>query len=256
MRRIIALSVALLVIPTLFCQVAQAGGPEPITLAVSEVSPLLKERNQERDFLDDLMKEVSRRIGRPILLREYPWGRCLAQARTGATDGVLGAFKTPEREAFLNFSDESALHEVFALFTRKSSGIAFDGDPARLAHERVGVVRLVSYDDSFEKLVGGGAFSRLERVADAESLIKMLDGNRIDVAVASPQEFWPLARSLGMAEQFEQLSPPMFLQPSYIGYTKSRDMSRTKAAIDDALRALKQEGVFARLQERHRMTEN
>ena len=78
--------------------------------------------------------------GLEVSVTYVPWARALKQAVSGAADGLMGAWRTPDREALFHFTDPMPQNEI-VLFKRRGDGPDAFTDFAALKGYRLGVVR-------------------------------------------------------------------------------------------------------------------
>lgn len=224
-----------------------AGGAEPpVVLATAERVPLAYVENGKLSgLLVDLSEEAFRRMGRPYEFRLLPWPRCVAEVRSGEIDGVMTMFRTPDREAHLNFNQEAVLLQTESIFVKKDELKSFDGDLAALAGKQIGVVYQTSYGPRLDHALAAGLFGPINTQRNMADLVKMLAHGRIDLLPGDRRRILGAAASSGLQDEIRELQPPIEIIPSYIAFTKMRDMTPVAQAFDQALRAMKADGTYA-----------
>lgn len=234
------------------CRPVAAGESDPVIFATPEEVPTAY-RDEEglTGFLVDLAREALRRSGRSVKIVTVPWARALASARSGEVDGIMTLYKTPDRESYLDFSDESVLMQDQAFYVLAGTATSFGPDIAALADKRIGVMTRISYGAQFDSLIHQGFFSRLDPQSKIETLVKMLAAGRIDVVPAFRGTMRRTAGSLGLTARIEELPLPMEALPSYVGFTRARDLSDVKRGFDIGLRSMKADGSYDRLLKRY-----
>ena len=127
----------------------------------------------------DVVSAVLAQMGHTMQLDLYPWARSLALAYQGQVDCIFTLYRSPERERYLDYSQEPVATQVIYLYARKDLTVGFDGNLASLANLRVGTAHKVNYGPKFEEVR-----SRLT-IDDAptieQNFLKLALG-RIDVA--------------------------------------------------------------------------
>ena len=86
-----------------------------------------------RGVAADIVREAFRRMGRPVRIGIYPWGRSLSMAESGQADAIFTIDKTSEREARLDHSRQVLMPQEVSLFVWQDSPIRFDGWPATVS---------------------------------------------------------------------------------------------------------------------------
>jgi polar amino acid transport system substrate-binding protein len=198
-------------------------------------------------MLVDLVTEAYRRAGRTVEIKLMPWARCLGEAKTGEVDGVFSSFKLPEREAFLSFSKEPLTTQVIALFARRDSAQSFDGDLDKLREVKIGIIQGTSYGQKFDAAVERGTLQKVERANSVESNLKKLAFGRVDLIPSYRNVILDAAKQLDLQAQIKELSPPLDQVPTYLAFTKVRDLSEPSDGFDAALASMKQDGTYDRI---------
>jgi len=226
---------------------ARAGAAEGIVvIATPDRMPMAYVENGKiTGLLVDLTREAFRRVGKTVEVRLLPWPRCLADTRDGKADAVVTIFKTPEREAQFDFTQEELLHQTESLFVRKGTAISYDGDLGALAGKRIGIVYQTSYGPRLDKALGQSLFGAIETQRNMADLVKMLAYGRIDVLPGDRGRILGAADTIGMPDQISELLPPVENVSGYLAFTRFRDMSGLGNAFDVALRAMKKDGTYA-----------
>jgi len=241
-----------LMVASSVCRPVAAGEPATIVLATTEEIPTAYfDEEGQTGFLVDLAREAFRRSERSVKIITVPWARGIAFARSGEVDGIITLYKTSEREAYLDFSDESVLVQDQAFYIRAGTAASFGPNLADLADKRIGIMTKISYGEHFDGLIRQGSFSHLDPQTNIETLVKMLVAGRIDVVPAFRGTMRRTVRSLGVTVRIEELPLPMEALPSYVGFTRARDLSAAKHEFDAGLRSMKLDGSYDRLVKRY-----
>lgn len=198
-------------------------------------------------MLVDLVTEAFRRTGHTVEIRLMPWARCLAEAKTGAVDGVFSSFKLPEREQFLLFSNEVLTTQVIAFFAMKNSITGFDGDLASLRDAKIGIINGTSYGKRFDDAVKDGVLSHVDRTNSVDSNLGKLALGRVNLIPSYREVLIDAAKHLDLLQHIVEIAPPLESVPSYLAFTKVRDMRQPSYAFDAALMRMKQDGTYGRI---------
>lgn len=230
----------------------QIAAAQPIVLSTSNVVPTAYLVDGTlTGSLVDIVVEAFRRAGYPVEIRLLPLARSQAQVRTGEIDGMFALFKTPEREAFFDYSSEAMMFETQSFFVRTGSPILFDGDLTKIAKNKVGINNGSSHGVVLNQALEDGSFPDVERVSGLDSLLKMLTAGRLDVITSSREAIWAAAAHLRLQNDIRELSPPTSVEPSYLVFTRARDMSEVKRDFTLALKSMKEDGSYDKIVARY-----
>jgi polar amino acid transport system substrate-binding protein len=173
--------------------------------------------------------------------------RFLVAPKTGEVDGVFSSFKLPEREQFLAFSKEPLTTQVIAFFARRDSTQSFDGDLGKLREVKIGIIQGTSYGQRFDAAVTDGALPNVEQANSAESNLKKLAFGRVDLIPSYRYVVLDTAKQLDLLSQIKEVSPQLEAVPTYLAFTKVRDLSKPSEGFDAALASMKQDGTYDRI---------
>jgi polar amino acid transport system substrate-binding protein len=251
-RQTNAALVFLLMMPALLAIMAGEACAETLVLAAADSRPTaFMIDGKPTGMLVDLVTEAYRRAGQPVEIRLMPWVRCLGEARSGNIDGVFSSFKLPEREEFLAFSKEPLTTQVIAFFARLDSPLSFDGDLGKLREVKIGVIKGTSYGRKFDVAVADGTLRNVEESNSVDSNLKKLAFGRVDLIPSYRFVVLDTARQLDLLSRIKEVSPPVDEVPTYLAFTKVRDLRKQSEGFDAALASMKQDGTYDRIIERY-----
>lgn len=199
----------------------------------------------------EILSEAFRRAGYGVKILNMPWARCLTEARNGGIDGIYGATPTPERESELLFTDEALWAEIQSAFARADDPTDYQPNPAGLADVRVGLMNASATGSEFDKAVAEKRLRHVDYAINFDSLLLMLTGQRVEVAIADRRSVIGVAKQHGMLDKIRELQPPVLEDPVYIAFTRTRDLSAVSREVGAALREMKQDGSYAELFAQH-----
>lgn len=195
----------------------------------------------------EVLKEALRRLQQPIQISVYPWARSLKMVEEGSADAIFTAYKTTEREAFADFSNEVLMPQVIALFVLKNSGIQFDGDLSKLANYRFGLVRKISYGNLIDNAVSQGILTQIDYANSGEHNLTKLLGQRFDILVSNKYGALDILQQKGWQDKVRELQPAVENVPSYIAFSKKRNLSSLRDRLDKVLLQMKKDGSYERI---------
>ncbi|AZZ92887.1 transporter substrate-binding domain-containing protein [Hahella sp. KA22] len=189
----------------------------------------------------EVVHRVMAALGLQVSIDVHPWSRSLDRVRKGDADAIFTAYKTPEREQFLDYSNVVLIPQVIALYARKDSPINFNGDLLALQDKQFGVVSTISYGAVFDQMRNQ---LRVQRVEDIEQNFKKLMLGRIDILISNIYVAdWELKKT-GFTKHISRLPLEVERLPSFIAFSKARDLTALRDRFDKELLRLKESGEF------------
>ncbi len=110
------------------------------------------EDGQPTGIAVDIVRKVMTSLGHEVVIDIHPWSRSLDLVRKGNADAIFTAYRTPEREKFLDYTNEVLIHQTVSLYARKDSPIIFNGDLTTLKNRQIGVISTISYGPQFDRV--------------------------------------------------------------------------------------------------------
>ncbi len=244
MLSIILLSIILLQFP----QIARA---EKITLASLDYVPFSSPDLPENGFLAVIATEAFKRAGYDLEIVYVPWKRALTGSKAGNYDGILGAFRTPEREQYFYYS--KAVSKLDNVFVYLGDGMT---TTAVIKAAIVGVIRGSSlYGDLKEN-----DFFSVTEVDSYEQGLKMVVGGRMKAMLIDRILFSYQMNNDDVlkkhAAQFAAISPPFSSNPLYILVSRKHpDGAKIVAAFNAAYVEMSEDGSIGLIMSRFGLRE-
>lgn len=193
-----------------------------------------------------LLEEAFHRMGHELETVNVPWARIMHMMKSGETD-IVPAFKTVEREKFMDFSNENFLAQPVTIITRKDSDITYNGDLAELAKYRVGIVLKISYGKVADEAIANGVLPKLEYAADGKQSILQLIRDRVDLIILNTLGAHHILQELGAVDRVKILYPAVQTTPTNLGFSKKRNLLMLRDSFDKALIEMKKDGTYNRI---------
>ena len=229
-----------------------AAGAAPLTLYTINYPPFqYQEGSEVKGMMPELVQEAFRRRGQDVTIAVIPWPRVLRAAQDGEMDGLFTVFRTPEREQYLDYCHESLIDQRIVLFVKKDSRSAITENPATLPKLRLGLVNQISYGPVFDQQIKAGRYPKIEMSNNFEEAVKKFGAARFDVLVASEYVGRFYLKRQGLLSQVRQLPQIIETVPSYLAFSKVRKQKSECNRFDKALRAMKQDGSYQAILDRH-----
>lgn len=227
---------------------AVQGFSEPLQLVTLQYPPYQYEENGElKGFTAAIIQEAFKRMDQPIAIKVYPFARAIQMIQDGDADAIFTAAKNPEREAFADFCSEVLVDQKMSLFVPANSALTFDGDLSKLRQYRIGVILGYRYGAVFDSAVDNEVLTKLDAVNSAESNAKKLVAGRIDLWMSNREQALFTIKTQGLSEAITALEPAVQVIPSYLAFSKKRNLETVRKAFDRTLRQMKDDGTYERL---------
>ncbi len=157
---------------------------------------------------------------------------------------MVGVFKSPEREAFLAFSEPIVADRV-TLVTRASDRLAYSG-PADLSGKTLSYLSGAYFGIDLQLF----ASAHLDQQASFEIMLKKLVARRTDAAVISPRQGVAIAaaRAGVPMSALHVVDQPLAVVPNFIVACKSDpELAELVRTIDKSIVKLRNNGTFERI---------
>jgi len=195
----------------------------------------------------DLVKEVFQRMNQPVDIELLLWDEALEKIKKGTADGIFTIYKTPDREEYTNFSAEILIPQIVSLFVLQDSNINFNGDLSELGDHRFGIVNEVSYGSMMDQAIDEGIINNLERFDTGEENMEALLNGDIEILVSNKYGAHFIIQNLGKKDLVKELEPQLQNVPSYVGFSKNKDLEKIRSRFDENIKKIKEDGTYKKI---------
>lgn len=212
-----------------------------LVLAATEYPPYYGESLDRGGPVAELTVAALREAGFEVELRFMPWARALKLGEQGRVDGLVGVWRSPEREASFFYSEPVISNRIVLCRLAGGTPARFTGFDV-LRPYTVGVVR--GYADP-PGLVAAGV--KTEPVThDLQNLRKLLAGHLDLVLIDSRVAHYLIQRNLGAeGRRIQCIAPPVQEHPQYLAISRSTPGGEAiAAAFNERLQRLRKTGAF------------
>ena len=224
--------------------------PPALRLAFSELEPWkTKQGGQHAGAYTEIVRELARRLGRPLAIVDCPLKRCLKMLEGGEADLVIGVQQSPERLRYLQY--------LATPYRRNTSDRVFltrAGEARRITRYddllglRIGIKQGSEYFDRFDE------DSRLAKdpAPNNEASLRKLMLGRVDVVLLPEDQALVLIEQLGLrgAIEFASLRVPD-PTPRSIAVAKASPLLAQLPRLEQAMREMREDGTLAALYNQH-----
>ena len=235
------------------CTLVLAGGrglAADFRFVTLEFPPLEYEndRQEAEGGVVEIVRTVMAQLGHDVDIRVLPWTRAMQMVAGGKADAIFTAYRNSEREKFLEYSEEVLFDQEIYFYKKKGSPVDFDGYIASIRDARIGIVSTISYGQEFDRY---RQFIRLDKANQlAHNFGKLVKG-RIDLLPSSYYVAESTIQQMGVAAQVERLPQMIESLPSFIAFSRKRDLHGVRLAFDDQLKTLKSTGEYEQILRKH-----
>ena len=216
---------------------------ETVTLASTEYPPYYGSTLPQGGVIADIARQALKRAGYELRIEWYPWARALKTAQEGSVDGLLGVWRSAERERWLAYSQPLPANQV-GFFKRADSVIGFKA-MADLQGRRIGIVRGYVNPKAFDD-----AHLPTDEASDDTANLRKLGAERVDLILIDKGVAEYLLRT-AMPElqgRLQWVEPPIETFPLYVGFVKASPRhERLLQAFNRGLKELERDGTLQRL---------
>jgi polar amino acid transport system substrate-binding protein len=128
--------------------------------------------------------------------------------------------------------------------------MTFDGNLDTLNSKKIGVVSTISYGEIFETKK---PHLQLDRANNLEQSFNKLLKKRIDLVISDINVAEYTLKQLGLSDKVVRLQIRVESVPSYIAFSKKRDLTSLRDKFDLELRNMKQSGEYYKLLKQYKI---
>jgi len=199
-----------------------------------------------------LIREVFRRIdGVEVRFPLQPWKRALRDVETGERDGIALLLKTPEREAYMAFSEPLVSSRSLVWYREDRFPDGYEWRSYEdLLQRHIGLIRGYSYGTRMDRAIADGSV-KVTKVASIRQLFLMLARDRVELALANDWVGFTIAESLTEQARIVAAETPTGEDVYHIGFSRRSGASRWLSRVDEVIREMRAEGVIERMVNEH-----
>jgi polar amino acid transport system substrate-binding protein len=220
-----------------------AHATETVTLASTEYPPYYGSTLPQGGVIAEIARQALQRTGYELHIEWYPWARALKTAQAGRVDGLLGVWRSAERERWLAYSQPLPANQV-GFYKRVDSTITFE-TMSDLKDRRVGVVRGYVNPKAFDD-----ARLTTDDATDDTMNLRKLGGRRVDLILIDKGVANYLLQTVvpDLQGQLMWVEPAIEVFPLYVGFVRSSERhERLLRAFNRGLKEMERDGTLQRL---------
>jgi len=226
-----------------------AQATEKLTCATNEFAPFGFTENDTLTGIEvDLVQEIAHRLKFDISLTMMPWKRMLQFMEDGTIDCMFAAFKTPEREVYMDYTSVPIHISSLVFFEKDGSHIKFE-TLEDLKGLTVGLVRGFKTNEAFDAAVSKGVF-RVDEVNNFDQNFKKLSAGRVDLVLVNRHVGGRILKKLGITN-VHPLPVPLSATPAYLTFSKKRQHADLVSLFDIELKKASSDGTYRKIFEKY-----
>lgn len=219
----------------------------PLDILTLEFPPYAYTENDEiKGFAVELVREAFDRMDVAMEIRILPWARSIRYLQDGDADGLFAMIKTDERETFADYPENPLVYENRSFFAHTDSDITFDGNLQGFKDYRIGDVHGFSHGEKYDNAVKEGILSNIDYTNSNEQNVKKLVNKRLDLIISDKYIVWDLLKQMDAQDTLQHVYDLEQI-PSYLAFSKKRNLSGIIVQFDQALAEMKTDGTYDRI---------
>jgi polar amino acid transport system substrate-binding protein len=237
-----------LIAALLFACLSLAALSQPLRIVSEAWPPYIHDDNGILRGLDyETAQIVLQRLGVEVEWQLLPWRRCLMAMEQGQADGILGIFRTPEREATILFPHEPLSQVELVLFYAKANPHPFRS-LADLRGLKIGIS--AGYWYSNRAFRESTLFTR-EAAPSHEANFGKLVRKRVDLVINDRRGGHFVLAQTGLDKHINQHPRVISRDQMYLGLRRDAGLEELARRFANELRRFKREPAYAALQARY-----
>jgi len=192
----------------------------------------------------DQVKLAARRLNINMDIVAMPFSRMLVQMKEGELDCMFAAYKTPEREIYMDFTSVPNHVSSLMFFQRRDSNTKYNSIDD-LKGLTIGLVRGHKVSEDFDAALDNGWFT-VEKVNEHEQNFRKLSFGRLDLVLVNRHVGGYILKKTNIAN-IQTLPVALTKQPAYLTFSKKRHHTRLIPLFDAELQKAINNGTFKKI---------
>lgn len=216
----------------------------PVRLVCTDFPPYTSTALPGGGIATEITRQALQAAGLSMVVQFRPWARAVLEFQRGDHDGIIGAWRSPERERTMLFPQPLGILNQIGFMSRAGVRPKVD-DLATLRRLRIGTVNGYANPERFER-----AQLQVETAVDDLSNLRKLLAGRIDLALIDKGVAFHLLETQLRegAGKLVWLDPAVAESPLYTVFAKGRaEGERYTAALSRGMGDIQNSGRLAML---------
>lgn len=196
----------------------------------------------------DIVYLMEQRLGHDIEILVVPFKRALQMVKDGTADGLIGPYKSQEREQYMQYTQQHIYEDPVYFYGKVDSQIEWHGDYSLFKNKIIAIVLGWFYGAEFESHRDS---LYLSEVTNLDASFKLLMANRVDLTIAHPRAVNWLLEQQGIQNEIKALQPAIALNKGYFAFSKKLVNKKFIAQFDSQLTAMAKSGELTKLVQKY-----
>ncbi|WP_218044674.1 substrate-binding periplasmic protein [Aestuariispira insulae] len=206
---------------------------------------------QPQGLAVEVLDLIEQRTGDRFLVSILPWKRALTLVQKGNAHALIGPYKTPEREAFLNYTQNHFYEDRMVFIARAREAFDWRGDFQAVQGKKIITIRGWAYGQRFEDNLD---LMKPHVTNDIFLAMQMLLNRRGDLIAGNERNAMEAIQQSFADEKVIFLDPPFCLMQGYFAFSKANAEPEMQDRFNRALADIVTTGQLFRLWQKHGLT--
>ncbi len=198
----------------------------------------------------EIAKEIVEGLGHTIQIRLYPWARAQRMIKDGKADVLIGPYKTPEREKFMDYTSHHFYVDRIVFYAKSDRTLVWNGDFSSLQGKVIGTTLGWSYGTTFDQMKES---LTLESVNDLCTNFKKLVMGRVYLVPATNRNALVCIEELDIRGEVTLLSPDIQTTKGYYGFSRQKNLTHFKEQFEEKLQQMIKNGAVSRINQTYHL---
>ncbi|MCZ4279642.1 transporter substrate-binding domain-containing protein [Kiloniella laminariae] len=229
----------------------QAEEPRKAQIFAGAFFPFILEQDNEgtpRGLSVDILERISALTGDPIEVKVYPWARAQQLLKQGTVNGLVGPYRSAERDGYMTYSNTHFYEDRMVLLQRKDKPVPWDGDFRSMSSYSILTINGWAYGPEFD---AARPLLRTEKVATAAQALLMLRNDQVDLVALNERNALYEIRKEAALEEIEIKEPEFRTVVGYFAFPRENTDHAFQKRFNDALDHLAATGEINQLSARY-----
>ncbi|ARU58036.1 extracellular solute-binding protein [Oleiphilus messinensis] len=222
----------------------------PVLNFVGSQFPYILERSADgriEGIAADLIRDIATRIDIQADIQIYPWKRAQEMVKQGMAHVLIGPYKTPDREQYLDYSQYHFYQDHMVFYQRSQSDITWNGKIDALDAHSIAVVLGWSYGAAFDAKIAQLKPIQLQTL---EKCLTFVLVGRAQLCATNQRNARVTIGKANYTEKVKMLLPAISDTKGYFAFAKVLELNKLKLKFDQQLKQLIDSGIVSELNAR------
>ncbi|MCP3922122.1 MAG: amino acid ABC transporter substrate-binding protein [Desulfobacterales bacterium] len=246
----------IVILSIIFVFISQSNA-KVLKLGVVDFPPYEYQTDNKIDgMVVEIVAHIFKKMNKPFSFMFLPWSRALLYLKNGEIDGLFDTIKKTEREKYADYSKVVLMYEYTSLFVLKESNIVYKKDLSKLGSYVFGLRQDFSYGAKFDHARKNKIIKKIVTSPFPKKLFIKLNYGQIDILVGDKYGIPHLFKEIKLEnnkfikikfKKIKRLSPDIQSVPTYMAFSKKKNLSDLRDKFDATLLAMKKDGTYSKI---------